>query len=203
MITIYVETNFILELAFAQEQTESCNSIIALCEEGKAQLVIPAFSIGECFETLVRRANARKKLANDIAGELKQISRSTTYREEAEASQGVTALLVRSSQDDESRLDATLRRILAIAEIIPLDASVILDAEATRKFHKIEGHQDSIVYASVMAHLRAKESQPNCFLNRNSKDFADPDIEQVLSVNNCKMLPSFNDGLGYINHIAG
>lgn len=45
-------------------------------------------------------------------------------------------------------------------------------------------HQDSVVYASVLRHLRSVES-PACFLNRNSKDFDDPDIEQELAAARC------------------
>ena len=40
-MNIYVETNFVLELALEQEQRGSCEQILSLCEEGKAQLIIP------------------------------------------------------------------------------------------------------------------------------------------------------------------
>ena len=44
---VYVESNFVLELAFLQEQHESCNTIITLAESSQVELVIPAFSIVE------------------------------------------------------------------------------------------------------------------------------------------------------------
>lgn len=37
---VYVESNFVLEVALQQEQHESCNSIIQMAEEGKLQLVL-------------------------------------------------------------------------------------------------------------------------------------------------------------------
>jgi hypothetical protein len=52
MISIYVETNYILELAFSQEQAQSCLRLLEIHERSGAKLVIPAFSIGECFEGL-------------------------------------------------------------------------------------------------------------------------------------------------------
>jgi hypothetical protein len=39
MIFVYVETNFILEMAFSQEQVDSCESILSLCESAKAKLI--------------------------------------------------------------------------------------------------------------------------------------------------------------------
>jgi predicted nucleic acid-binding protein len=201
MIFVYVETNFILEMAFSQEQVDSCESILSLCESGKANLIIPSFSIGECFEALVRKAKTRKELASKISQELRQISRSGSYREEVAATQGITALLVRSSEEDESRLDFALRRILVVTEIIPLDASVIAAAESSRRTYRL-GHQDSVVYASVVAHLRSYPSKNSCFLNRNSRDFDDPDIESTLNESNCKMLFRFDTGFEYISNFT-
>lgn len=38
-MNIYVETNFVLELAFEQEQCPSCGKILQLHEIGKAKLI--------------------------------------------------------------------------------------------------------------------------------------------------------------------
>lgn len=40
-MNIYVETNFVLELTFEQEQYSSCEQILQLCEVGKAKLIVP------------------------------------------------------------------------------------------------------------------------------------------------------------------
>ena len=34
---VYVETNFVLELAFLQEQHSSCDKILSLCEENRIE----------------------------------------------------------------------------------------------------------------------------------------------------------------------
>jgi hypothetical protein len=38
---VYVESNFILELALEQEQASSCETMVKICELGKARLVTP------------------------------------------------------------------------------------------------------------------------------------------------------------------
>jgi predicted nucleic acid-binding protein len=198
MILLYVETNYILELAFAQEQSESCQRLLEISEQGNLKLVIPAFSIGECFETLVRRSKKRKQLANTVSMELREISRSLSYRSEAVALDSITRLLIQSLEDDKRRLDETLSRVLAIAEIIPLSNDVVTKAVRHRELFGF-GYQDSLVYSSVMAHLELEASVQSCFVNRNSKDFDDPDIIEKLESKNCKMLFGFERGSEYVS----
>jgi len=58
--------------------------------------------------------------------------------------------------------------------------------------------QDAIVLASVIAHLHSHNPRNSCFLNRNSKDFDDPDVRQMLETRGCKFFAKFEDGLRYI-----
>lgn len=198
MMSIYVETNYILELAFSQEQAQGCLRLLEIHERGAARLVIPAFSIGECFDTLVRRSTQRKRLAETVSVELKQLSRSLAYKSEVPALDSITRLLINSLEDDKRRLDEILTRVLESAEIVPLDKSVVMGAIGYREKHGL-GYQDSLVFSSVMDHLHSAASAPSCFLNRNSKDFDDPDIVETLGRMGCKMLFSFDNGLNYVN----
>ncbi len=78
---------------------------------------------------------------------------------------------------------------------------MIAAAESSRRTYRL-GHQGSVVYASVLTHLQSVHSENSCFLNRNSRDFDDPDIEATLNVNNCKMLFRFDRGFEYISNFA-
>lgn len=49
---VYVETNFVLELALRQEQNESCEALLRLAEASRIGLVVPAFSLLEPYATL-------------------------------------------------------------------------------------------------------------------------------------------------------
>lgn len=198
-MNVYVETNFVLELAFQQEQHESCEQLIKLCEAGRATLVLPAFCIADSYETLIRRATRRTQIANDLAGELRQLSRSKPYKDEIDAFQRITDLLVRSSQEEDQRLISVLERVLNVADIIPLETRIVLNATQHRFTYKLEP-QDSIVYSSVLYHLASIPKVESCFINRNSRDFDDPDIEESLAQNGCKMLFSFLNGAHYIQH---
>lgn len=202
MISVYIETNFILELAFSQEQAERCLQLLEITEQGKSRLIIPAFSIGECFETLVRRSKQRKQLAETVSTELKQLSRSLSYRSEVTALDSITRLLISSLEDDKKRLDETLSRLLSTCEIIPLSKEVVMNAMSYRELFGF-GYQDSLVYSSVMHHLERGTEVASCFLNRNSKDFDDPDIIEMLESKNCKLLFNFDKGRDYVRGLLG
>jgi hypothetical protein len=85
---------------------------------------------------------------------------------------------------------------LKVAEITPLEHMTLVNAAKHQSMHDLTP-PDSIVYASVLHHL-AIANTTSCFLNRNSKDFDDPDIVDALAKCGCKMLFNFNSGYDYI-----
>lgn len=46
---VYVESNFVLELALGQEQSASAEAILALAEAKKIELVVLGFALSEPF----------------------------------------------------------------------------------------------------------------------------------------------------------
>lgn len=78
-MNIYVETNFVLELTFQQEQCTSCEQILLLCEAGYGQLVIPAYCLAEPHEKLSRQARNRREIQQALNVELRQLSRTPSY----------------------------------------------------------------------------------------------------------------------------
>jgi predicted nucleic acid-binding protein len=109
---------------------------------------------------------------------------------------------VRSLEEEKERLRNTVNRLIDVSQIIPLDAQTFAEASKYQLDHDLSP-QDSIVYASILNHLRTSSSTKKCFLNRNSKDFDDPDIEDVLNRYDCKMVFSFDHGLRYISSKVG
>lgn len=57
---VYVETNFILELAFEQNQDQAVDEIIKLAESDKINLVFPGFSISESLSKVTRQSRDRR-----------------------------------------------------------------------------------------------------------------------------------------------
>lgn len=115
-IDLYVESNFVVELALSQEQHESCERLIELAGTDKVNLIVPAYSLVEPYEKIGRQASDRLKVSKALEAEAKHLSRSTSYHDEIDAMQHVTGLLVRSSAEEKEGLRSAIDRIRAIAK---------------------------------------------------------------------------------------
>jgi hypothetical protein len=193
---VYVETNFLLELAFLQEEHESCDDVLSWADAGVITLVVPAFSITEARMGLVRLAKQRNEFYERLRRELREISRSKPYATISAQTEPLTNALIESTEEQWIQLESATSRLLGLAQIIPLQSTTIqlaIEHEANLGLEP----PDAAVYASIIEDVRGRQG-PKCFLNRNSKDFDIPDIESELSHYDCKMIPSFKDGSAYI-----
>ena len=144
----------------------------------------------------MRRAKQRTELHERLSQEIRELSRSKPYVKSPKEFQDVTKTLVRSGEEEKQRLDGTVSRILETATVIPIERDTIKAAIELQKTRNLSP-QDSIVYASVLSHLSRASDEPKCFITKNSKDFANPDIYKDLEDYECKLLTKFEHGLGY------
>ncbi len=136
-------------------------------------------------------------LSEDLKKELSQLRRSQPYKEQIRTFEDTTAFLVSSQQEQKQRVDAAIEKILEVCQIIPLTAEILTAAIKYQSEYNLEP-QDSIVYASILEHMSKSDEKLRCFLNRNSKDFDDPDIKESLNLYDCLMLFRFDNGIGYV-----
>ena len=193
---VYVESNFVLELALRQEQWRSCDNIVKLCEEGSVQLILPGYCLAEPHEALVRRRKRRTRVREDVEGELKQLARTDFYGDRLEEFRELASFLIGSAEDEDGRLTVVTSQLLQLAEVISLDASVLAASTDYRQRHGLSP-QDAIVYASVLSHLQARRVSVSCFLNRD-KDFGDEYVVEELRNCGCELLQSFDVGYQYV-----
>jgi len=196
-VNIYVETNFVLELVFEQEQSESCEQILELCESNQAKLIIPAYSLAEPHEKLNRQAINRRNLQQLLNKELGQLSRNQSYSSRIERIQDIASLMVQSNQEEWQRFVHYRDKLLRTGEIIALTSNILEKAASCETTYDFKS-QDAIVYASVVQHLNDDQPKEACFLNRNSKDFDSQDIVDDLKKLNCRMIFRFDDGYSFI-----
>lgn len=87
--------------------------------------------------------------------------------------------------------------MLKVAEVVPLNAGVFYQAGAIQTAYDLSV-QDSIVLASILSHITKTAPAESCFLSRNTKDFDDPNVRDMLDELGCKLFGRFDDGLNYI-----
>lgn len=196
-MNIYVETNFILEIAFEQEQCDSCEQILQLSEAEQVNLVVPVYSLTEPHEKLQRQAGKRRALKESLDAELRQLSRTASYASRIKSIQNIADLMLQSNEEERERFAQCRERLLNIAEIITLTSDVLVEAVSCETTYDLKP-QDALVFASIVRHLRFHRPYQACFLNRNSKDFDSPDVVNVLSNLNCRMIPRFDHGYSFL-----
>ena len=196
-MNIYVETNFVLELAFEQEQSESCEQILQLAETEQVKLILPAYSLAEPHEKLNRQATKRKKLQNELNIELRQLSRSKTYTSRIESIRDLVRLIAQSNEEEWQRFVQHRERLMNCAEFIALDLKVLQAAVSFEELYNLNS-QDAIILASVISHLQTTKPNKACFPNKNTKDFDSPDVVQALLELNCRMIPRFDHALRFL-----
>lgn len=196
-MNVYVETNFVLEHALEQEQCESCEELIRLASGGSIRLLVPAFSLAEPHFALVGKDKVRSRLIKDLRNHLSELGRSKPFREASGNFSDLTAFLSGSTERERGGLQRAIDGMLKAAEVIPLHADVFRYARQMPAV-RVMSPQDSIVLASIVLHLAKAKPVESCFLNRNSKDFDDPEVRKMLGTFNCRFFARFDDGLRYI-----
>jgi hypothetical protein len=76
---VYVETNFILEMAFLRDECAACQELIALAERKNIRLILPSFCVGEPYEAATRRWKQRREFREKLEAEIRELARSQPY----------------------------------------------------------------------------------------------------------------------------
>lgn len=196
---VYVETNFLLEIAYLQEEVESCREILDLARSGRLSLAVPAFSLIEARQTWNRRSSEHKALQNQLQPIIRQLARSGPFSTVTESSRDLLKALVASGEDTQIRLEDTITALVSTARILPLDSAIVVQARQAASSLGLSP-SDAVVYATVLSHLQGIPQGTKCFLNRDSKGFANPDVYDELARLGCKLIVSFENGLGFIRN---
>lgn len=195
-MNVYVESNFVLELALLQEQHTACEEILGMCAAREISLVLPAYSLMEPYGTVMRRQGDRKRVKASVDGELRQLARTIAYSERLQDLERATSLLLDSAEEDMDRLESVRSRLLECAEIVPLDQAILARAPGHQARHSLSA-PDAVVYASVLSHLERSSVPASCFLNRDA-GFSGSAIAEDLRARSCKFLRGFDQGLQFL-----
>jgi len=188
---VYVESNFVLELALEQEQHAAVLEIKRLAARQKVTLAIPALALVEPFWTLIKNENALEVLTQQLDWWVHQLKRS---REHKHLRRPELAEIARSQRE---RLDGVVAGLVKVARTIPLTSDILAQALIYQQSHALEVF-DAIMYASVVANACSYERAiPKCFLDRDGDFLAHKaELERI----GCRLIGSFEDGAKYIRH---
>jgi hypothetical protein len=197
---LYVESNFPLELARAQEEAAHVEELLKLSEAGLIALVFPAISVTEPFSTLDRYGNDRARFLDTLNAQLKDLARSQPNQPLVTNLKPLVTTLTTMRKDETDRLESAVERMLNCGTAIHISAALFVAARQAEVDFDMSP-QDAIVYASIIRHLdeiriRAEGAPSDCFVSRNFKDFAVAKGE--FEARRCEYKPRFAAALGYV-----
>ena len=149
---VYVESNFVLEIALGQEEAPSAEAILELAENGHVELVCPGFALSEPFATVTHRDRERVRLSKSLAEMLRQLQRSKPHEQVVYNLQPVPKTLVDIASKEFNLLQSTVKRLLAVCKVIEL-SSAIYEQAIVYQFMFGLSPQDSIIYASIIYNM--------------------------------------------------
>lgn len=190
-MTVYVESNFVLEIALGQEQAAAAQLILERATRGEISLAIPAFSLTEPFSTIGQRSRRLQQLRGQLKEQIRELARSYPHEDDVLALSALPARIASIEAREQERLVSTVQRLYDIAIVLPIDAVVY--AEAMTIMEKIRlSPQDAMIYSSVLVHLRTSNfPAPHSFINKNWRDFSDVRIQAELNELDCHFYQSF------------
>lgn len=189
---VAVESNFVLEVALAQEQAGAAEEILEQAERGEIELAIPSFSLAEPFSTITKRDRDRKRLSSTLDAQARDLRRSIPHQRDVTHLASVVGVLVELGQQETDRLVATIERLFAAATVISVDLLVFQRAMQYRSMHGLS-EPDAIIYAAILSHLASsRDSGPHYFMSKNSKDFGTPSIARELGQFDCTFVADFD-----------
>jgi hypothetical protein len=197
-VIVYVESNFILEIALGQEHSGAAEQILAAATTGDIKLVLPQFCLSEPFSTLTERGRGRLRLSRMLTEQLRQLDRSSPHKPLLQPLQVAPATLVSFEKAEFDLLESTVGRLLTVGSTIALDGTMFQKAISYRQTYALSA-QDATIYSCIVAHMSSQDpGEPKCFVSRNFKDFDDPDIRQELKTYGCEYADSFENAVRFV-----
>ena len=197
-MTIYVESNFILEIALGQEESRYAGELLSEAEAGSIALAFPSFAISEPFATITQRERRRRTVIASMTKLLNDLDRSTPHRYIAKSLNPVIDQLSSVYQSEVTHLESTVNRLLSVGRSIELDSEIYRAALDNESRYGLSP-QDAIIYASIVRDLATSvRTHRSCFMSRNFNDFGGPDIRAELASYGCRYEGSYEAGVALV-----
>lgn len=195
---VFVESNFLLELAFRQSEHEVCERIRRGAGTATYALYLPQYALAEVFEKLRPLRNRRDEYRRYILEEISQHRRedASDATKMDDLTQALTTLLEERTQQQTQRLYLVASELAQEAATLTLSPAVIQQAHSLSQSHSLSP-QDGLVYASILDGMqRLPHQAPKLFISRNKDDFGKPSIRAELQGLGCEYLASFRAAAG-------
>jgi predicted nucleic acid-binding protein len=202
-VIVYVETNFILELALFQEQSGSVEEMLRRAARGEDHLRFSTLAVAEAISKLGRRPVERGEFLQRLQAESHQLQRSRPLQALAKSITDVAKEIGALARVESDQLEAVLMTIFRVGQVIEMDRSVLDLARAYTRDYDLS-LTDAIVHASTISDLSVTpRDPPKLFTSRDARAFTTPSLQDELATYGCDCILNFDHALARLKHVGG
>jgi predicted nucleic acid-binding protein len=194
-VRVYVESNFVLEIVWEQEQEGPARRLLELAGEGSIELVIPAFALVEPHWTRQRRSTNRKAHLQRLVNEQRNLMRSSARAEVVVTVNRLIDQIGRMDAADDASHQNLVAHMAKTCRVLKLDGQEIMEGISVQAQTGLK-YFDALMLATIVVDLGSSRPTGECaFVSRDSRAFDDPMVRKLLADLGCRYLASFDDAV--------
>jgi predicted nucleic acid-binding protein len=190
-LIVYIESNFVLEIALEQEGRDDARALLVAGRRDGVELAIPTFSLSEPYSTVTNRLRGERQDFRRAQERLRQRQREGGRQAEAEQLSAGLEVMVDIGRRDMEGIDRIVAELLVDARVLEFTAEVHTRSLAYQDRYGFDA-SDSIVYATIVTDaMRCGATEPKLFVTRNERDFDLPEVRTELEALGCDLYLDF------------
>lgn len=196
MISLYLETNFLIQ--YAKNQDKEAQILI---EESRSlqslRIFTPSICCMESLSVLEDEIERRNNFVKSLEQEINQLRRNVISEDAAQLGNSLQEVKLSSrkmTNDIEARLFDALKWVGSNAELLDLKQLVL-----NKSLNEIlvSDPTDNLILHCILSHSRQNPDAPKIFLSNNNKDFGTKEIKDLLGNAGLKYLTKTKDFLDW------
>ncbi|GAB2452234.1 hypothetical protein GCM10011375_39210 [Hymenobacter qilianensis] len=197
---VFLETNFVLELALRQQEYNYCERIRqqARSTPPPYTLYVPHYALSEAFQRLRPLKSERAQYEQYVLTQIEQHLREDDSDADAMDAfkRTLTTLLAERTRTQTQRLYSIVAELIEEAPGPALTPTSVAEAQELAERHGLQV-QDALIYACVLAAMRELPADaPKLFVSRNRQDFSKSSILEELNRLNSDYVATFQAAAG-------
>ena len=207
MITLYIETNFLI--GFAKNQDQESTALVRMIQDSgfpntdSIKVVIPSICCMESFSVLEDERRRRNNFESNLSRQIQELKGNIESRHSREIIQSLQNANYHNDQmadEIKNRLFQVLDWVASYVELIELTSSILQKSLDTIL---ISDETDNLILHCILNHAKASPDDNKVLLSGNSRDFGTKEIKQVLKEAGIqKYVASTKDFLGWLSAIS-
>lgn len=203
IINVYIETNFLLNIAKKQEESFYSSKILRLAKNKKIILILPIYCIPESYSALFRKHELFRKLKRRAITVLDDINRSRLHKPIYEVYKNLPTEIAVIIQREVNRLDKVITEVWKSAKILNSSSEIHKKGIVFRTTLDLQHEMDAAIFSTIENDLKTtKSSAEKIFLTADEKMLT-PELIKLLSQRNCTCFHSFMKAYKFIENRIG